>query len=115
MSNCTPEFSDTDPRVMEVWLTVLRQKTPDERLQMTLDMTAFALQLAEAGGRARYPEASEREIFLRCAAAARAASFPAHLSVALEILHFPLVLLRLLARRKSPEIAPLARLRIGLT
>jgi hypothetical protein len=26
------EFTDTDPRVMEVWLGVLREKTPDERL-----------------------------------------------------------------------------------
>ncbi len=62
------EFSDTDPRAMEVWLGVLREKTPGERIAIALDLTDFALRMAESGVRANYPQASECEIFLRCAA-----------------------------------------------
>jgi len=63
-----PEFSDTDPRAMEVWMNLLRSKTPGERIEIAFNLTEFALQMAESGVRARYPGASEREIFLRCAA-----------------------------------------------
>jgi hypothetical protein len=62
------EFSDTDPRAMEVWLGVLRGKTPGERIATAFELTDFALRMAESGVRARYPKASEREIFLRAAA-----------------------------------------------
>ena len=63
-----PEFTDTDPRTMQVWLEILRNKTPDERLTMALEMSDFAIRMSEAGVRARYPGASEREVFLRSAA-----------------------------------------------
>ena len=63
-----PGPSDTDPRAHEVWLEVLRSKTPEERIAITFQLTELALQMAESGVRARYPGASEREIFLRCAA-----------------------------------------------
>jgi hypothetical protein len=49
-------------------MALLRAKTPGERIEMVFSMTEFALQMAESGVRARYPDASEREIFLRCAA-----------------------------------------------
>jgi hypothetical protein len=62
------EFTDTDPRAMEVWLDLLRRKTPGERIAIALELTDFALRMAESGVRARFPEASEREIFLRAAA-----------------------------------------------
>jgi len=62
------EFTDTDPRAMEVWLELLRQKTPGERMMMAFELSDFAVRVAESGVRARYPEASEREIFLRAAA-----------------------------------------------
>jgi hypothetical protein len=62
------EFEDTDPRAMAVWLEALRKKTPGERMAMAFEMTDFALRMAEAGVRARHPDASEREIFLRAAA-----------------------------------------------
>ena len=61
-------FTDTDPRVMEVWLDMLRAKTPGERILMAFELSDFAVQMAESGVRARYPKASEREIFLRSAA-----------------------------------------------
>lgn len=63
-----PEFSDTDPQVMEVWLELLRRKSGEERLMMALEMSDFALRMSAAGVRARYPAASEREVFLRSAA-----------------------------------------------
>ncbi len=63
-----PGISDTDPRAHEIQMELLRSKTPDERLAMVFSMIEFALQMAESGVRARYPGASEREIFLRCAA-----------------------------------------------
>jgi len=53
---------------MEAWLELLRRKTPGERLAIAFDLTDFALRMAESGVRARYPDASEREIFLRSAA-----------------------------------------------
>jgi hypothetical protein len=62
------EFTDTDPRVMEVWIDMLRAKTPGERILMAFELSDFAVRVAESGVRARYPEASEREIFLRSAA-----------------------------------------------
>lgn len=62
------EFADTDPRVMEIWLETLRAKTPAEKLAMTLAMTEAAMKMSESGVRARYPNALEREIFLRSAA-----------------------------------------------
>jgi hypothetical protein len=68
MAGDPTEFSDTDPRAMEVWLNLLRQKTPGERIAMVFELTDFAIAMAESGVRARYPEASEREIFLRAAA-----------------------------------------------
>jgi len=62
------DFTDTDPRVMQVWLDMLRAKTPGERILMAFELSDFAVRAAESGVRARYPEASEREIFLRSAA-----------------------------------------------
>jgi hypothetical protein len=61
-------FSDTDPRVNDTWVKILRQKTPGERMEIALGLTGLALRVAESGVRERYPNASEREIFLRSAA-----------------------------------------------
>jgi hypothetical protein len=62
------EFSDTDPRVMEVWTELLRRKTPGERIAIAFELSEFAIRMSESGVRARYPDASEREVFLRAAA-----------------------------------------------
>ena len=53
---------------MEIWLGLLRRKTPGERIAIAFDLSDFAVRLSESGVRARFPEASEREIFLRSAA-----------------------------------------------
>jgi hypothetical protein len=39
-----------------------------EKIEMVFEVTEFAMQMAESGMRTRFPEASEREIFLRCTA-----------------------------------------------
>ena len=62
------EFTDTDPRAMEVWLELLRRKAPGERLATTLSLAELALKMAEAGVRKAYPKAPDREVFLRVAA-----------------------------------------------
>ncbi len=62
------EFTDTDPRAMEVWLDLLRKKAPGERLAATLGLAELALKMAEAGVRKMHPQAPDREVFLRVAA-----------------------------------------------
>jgi len=68
MTRHPEEFMDTDPSAMEIWLGLLRRKTPGERIAIAFDLSDFAVRLSESGVRARFPEASEREIFLRSAA-----------------------------------------------
>jgi hypothetical protein len=68
MAEHPEEFADTDPKVMEVWLEMLRKKTPGERIAVTSELSDFAARMAESGVRARHPGASEREIFPRAAA-----------------------------------------------
>ncbi|MBV8841635.1 MAG: hypothetical protein JO307_02390 [Bryobacterales bacterium] len=63
-----PEYTDTDPRVMEVWLDLLRHMDPGEKLAQSLNLTNMAFRLSEAGVRLAHPDADEREIFLRAAA-----------------------------------------------
>ena len=53
---------------MQAWIEIIRRKTPGERIELTFQLTEFALRMQEAGMRERHPEASDREIFLRCAA-----------------------------------------------
>ena len=67
MTRHPPEFQDTDPAAMKIWIELLRQKTAGQKLKTTLDLSGFAMELARAGERMRHPEASEREIFLRAA------------------------------------------------
>ena len=53
---------------MEVWLKLLREKTPGEKLAATLNASQFVLQMYEMGVRSAYPKASDREVLLRVAA-----------------------------------------------
>lgn len=62
------ELSDTDPRAAEVWLELLCAMPPEERLAQALKLTELAFRVSEAGVRMAYPEASDREVFLRAAA-----------------------------------------------
>ena len=56
--------AEIEARQVEAW----RRMSPAERLQVSREMTRAANDLALAGIRARYPDASERECFLRFAA-----------------------------------------------
>ena len=61
-------LSDTDPRTMEVLIDLLRRKTPEERIALAFELSELMIRFSEAGVRAAYPHASEREVFLRAAA-----------------------------------------------
>jgi hypothetical protein len=57
--------ADTSPEAWQVWLDLIRKMTPAERLARALEYSAFVRNLAESTLRRDYPNASEREIFLR--------------------------------------------------
>ncbi|HEY1240040.1 MAG TPA: hypothetical protein VGF16_05760 [Bryobacteraceae bacterium] len=61
-------YSDTDPAAMTVWLEVLRKKSDSEKIAALFELIGIAWEMAETGVRSRYPNASDREIFLRTAA-----------------------------------------------
>jgi hypothetical protein len=61
-------YSDTDPKAMTVWVETLRNKSAGEKIAAVFELTAMAWEMAERGVRSRYPNASEREVFLRTAA-----------------------------------------------
>jgi hypothetical protein len=58
---------DTSPEAWKVFLDLQRQIPPAERLRRTLEYSEMIRQFAEAGLHARYPQAGERELFLRYA------------------------------------------------
>ena len=62
------QFTDTDPRALEVWLSLQRRMSLGEKLLAVLEASRFLLQMYEAGVRLEHPRASEREVFLRTAA-----------------------------------------------
>jgi hypothetical protein len=61
-------YSDTDPQAMAVWVDLLRKQSAGEKIAAVFELTALAWEMAERGVRARYPNASEHEVFLRTAA-----------------------------------------------
>ena len=62
------EFTDTDPRAMEVWLDLMRHMPAGEKLAVVLSGAQFVLQLYEMGVRRMHPDASDHEVLLRVAA-----------------------------------------------
>jgi hypothetical protein len=61
-------YSDTDPKAMEVWLDLQRRMPAGQKLMAVLAASHLVLRMYEAGVRLQYPEADDREIFLRVAA-----------------------------------------------
>jgi hypothetical protein len=61
-------YEDTDPEALEVFLQLHRQMTPSQRVAQIFEMMAFQQSLQRASVLAMYPQASEREVFLRVAA-----------------------------------------------
>ena len=68
MSKHPPEFTDTDPCAMEVWLDLLRRMTAGEKMAATLSASQFVLQMYEMGVRRLHPDADDQEVLKRVAA-----------------------------------------------
>jgi hypothetical protein len=58
---------DTSPEAWRVFLELHRRMSPAEKLQRTLEFSDMVRKFAEAGMRRRYPNADQRELFLRMA------------------------------------------------
>jgi hypothetical protein len=61
-------FRDTDPRALKVFLDVQRRMTVSEKLGTMFGLMEMLRNFAEAGVRGMYPQADDREIFLRTTA-----------------------------------------------
>jgi hypothetical protein len=59
--------ADTSPEAWKVFLDLQRRMPPEEKLARALELSALVRSFAEAGMRQRYPQADDREIFLRLA------------------------------------------------
>lgn len=68
MNGHPPEFQDTDPAVMKVWIELLRKKTPGEKLAAVLTASDLVLAFYEMGVRRLHPDAGEDEVRARVAA-----------------------------------------------
>ena len=58
---------DTDPHALEVFFEIQRRKTPEQKLEEAFALSDGLAKQVELGIRHRYPNADEREIFLRSA------------------------------------------------
>lgn len=61
-------FEDTDPEALEIFLQLHRRMTPSQRVACVFELTAFQESLQRASVRKMYPQAGDREVFLRVAA-----------------------------------------------
>lgn len=59
--------ADTSPEAWKVFVELHARMTPGEKLRRTFEYSAFVQRLAEGNLRRSYPQANEREIFLRSA------------------------------------------------
>ena len=61
-------YEDTDPKALAVFIELHRKMTPAERVARVFEMAAFQEGLQRSSVRSMYPQAGEREVFLRVAA-----------------------------------------------
>ena len=61
-------YGDTDPKALAVFIQLHRDMTPGERVAQVFELNAFQEGLQRASVRSMYPDADEREVFLRVAA-----------------------------------------------
>jgi hypothetical protein len=61
----TPLAADTSPEIEQLQIERWRQMTPDEKAAIVTGLTQTVYDLARAGVAHRYPQASQREQFLR--------------------------------------------------
>jgi len=59
---------DTSPEALAVFYEIQRQRSPEQKLADTFDLSQGLFELAKAGIRMRHPAADEREVFLRAVA-----------------------------------------------
>jgi hypothetical protein len=59
--------ADTTPEAWKFQMDLIRRMPPAERLRRSLELSEMVRRFAEAGIRQKYPEASEREVFLHMA------------------------------------------------
>jgi hypothetical protein len=57
--------ADTSPEAWRVFLEIQRRMPPAEKMRRALELSESVRRAAEAGLRQHYPQAGEREIFLR--------------------------------------------------
>jgi hypothetical protein len=60
-------FSDTNPKMEALQISLLRQVTPYKKLEMLSELNTSVRKLALIGLRSRYPRASEIELHHRLA------------------------------------------------
>ncbi|GIV21588.1 MAG: hypothetical protein KatS3mg023_3339 [Armatimonadota bacterium] len=60
-------FEDTDPRVEEILVQMMRQTPPWRKMQMVAELNATVKVMLLSGLRQRYPNASEAELRRRLA------------------------------------------------
>lgn len=53
---------------MRVWIHLFRKMKPEKRVELALSHSKMLFGLVETNVRMRYPQADEREVFLRVAA-----------------------------------------------
>ena len=61
-------MADTDEKAFEALIEIQRKIPPGERFALSLQHSGMLMNMAEGNVRRLYPEASEREVFLRAAA-----------------------------------------------
>jgi hypothetical protein len=61
-------YADTTPQALEVLIELHRKMTPGERVAHIFEMQEFQEGLQRSSVRSMYPDADEREVFLRVAA-----------------------------------------------
>jgi hypothetical protein len=60
--------ADTHSDALDVFWQLQGQRTPAQKLQDVFELSQWMMTASEAGVRLRYPDARDREVFLRAAA-----------------------------------------------
>jgi len=60
-------YRDTDPKALEVFLALQHKMTGPEKIAAVFQMNEMLWELAESSVRQQYPQARDREVFLRMA------------------------------------------------
>jgi hypothetical protein len=61
-------YADTDPKALELFISLQRKMTPAQKIEAVFQTNELVWGMAEACERQLHPCAEEREIFLRLAA-----------------------------------------------